>query len=449
GTGNVQDVEVTAGGVTVNPDANGDYVITINPGTYDVTATLDGYEDDTYPGVVVTEGNATTGIDFVLTYIPVVLDPPTNLAVDDMTGLFTWDAPGGGGGDLYELIQHDGNPQNGYFQAYDNGYGVVYDVSGYTDVTVEMVDFRHSSWGVFGTWDYSIHIVDWDTYTELAEVNGLQTTGDDIWEEGIDLGSVSESGLVGIFMEPMGNNAADAYPCLDSDDVGPDGMSYYGPLSDYSGMALSDIGDFLMDLWIMGTETDGMVKASRVAANFGEGNSRLNSTVPGFESFIPTQTSRELQSFNVYLDGDMEGNTDATEWQFEDLVNGQTYTAGVEAVYDEGISDLVTIDFTYNGTGAGNNLVALNELIGNYPNPFNPSTTIAFNLANAGHVTIDVYNIKGEKVRTLVDGEFTATSHTVTWDGIDDNNKQVSSGVYFYKMKADKYVQTKKMILMK
>ncbi|MCF7793960.1 MAG: T9SS type A sorting domain-containing protein, partial [Candidatus Cloacimonetes bacterium] len=104
---------------------------------------------------------------------------------------------------------------------------------------------------------------------------------------------------------------------------------------------------------------------------------------------------------------------------------------------------------TYNGTGAGNNLVALNELIGNYPNPFNPSTTIAFNLANAGHVTIDVYNIKGEKVRTLVDGEFTATSHTVTWDGIDDNNKQVSSGVYFYKMKADKYVQTKKMILMK
>jgi len=449
GSGNVEDVEVTAGGVTVNPDASGNYVISINPGTYDVTASLAGYEPDTVTGVVVTEGTATTGVDLTLVYIPVVLDPPTNLSVDEATGLFTWEAPGGGGGQMYELIQHDGNPVNGYYQSFDNGYGVVYDLSGYTNVTVEMVDFRHSSWGVYGTWDYSIHIVDWDTYTELSEVSGLQTTGNDIWEEGIDLGSVPESGMVGIFMEPMGNDPADAYPCLDSDDVGPDGMSYYGPLSDYAGMSLSDIGDFLMDLWIMADGSDGVVRAPRVSANFGTGESRLAGQVPNFESFVPQQISRELQSYNVYLDGTMVGNTDDTEWQFSGLVNGQTYTAGVEAVYDEGVSDLVTLDFTYTGVGAGNNLLGSTVLRGNYPNPFNPETTISFNLSTAGHVTLEVYNIKGEKVRTLVDAEMTASEHTVVWDGRDDNNKSVSSGVYFYKMKADKFVQTRKMILMK
>ncbi len=451
GTGNVTDVTVTAGGVTANPDASGNYVITIAPGTYDVTASLAGYDPETVEDVVVTEGNATTGIDFVLNPSTVPLDPPTNLAVDEDTGLFTWDAPGTG--QLFELIQHDGNPQNAYYQAYDNGYGVVYDVSGWTNVTVEMVDFRHSSWGVYGTWDYSIHIVDWDTHTEIAEVGVLQTTGNDIWEEEINLGSVPVSGLVGIFMEPMGNSAADAYPCLDSDDVGPDGLSYFGPLANYAGMELSGIGDFLMDLWIMGVETDGAVKAPRVAAEFGNGASRLESSVPSLNFITLEQSatgySRELQSYNVYLGDTMVGNTDDTEWMFTDLINGQTYTAGVEAVYDEGISDLVTIDFTYTGTEAGSQIIAKNELTGNYPNPFNPSTTIAFNLAEPSQVIIEVYNIKGEKVKTLVDGEYAAASHTITWNGDDNSGKSVSSGVYFYKMKAGSYTSTRKMILMK
>jgi len=81
--------------------------------------------------------------------------PPRNL---DAIGanqevVINWDKPetgGGGGGQvLYELIQHDGNPANGYYQSFDYGYGVVYDVSGYTEVTLEMLDFRHSPWGSF------------------------------------------------------------------------------------------------------------------------------------------------------------------------------------------------------------------------------------------------------------------------------------------------------------
>ena len=385
-----------------------------------------------------------------------VLDPPQNLAVEciDDYAHFTWEAPAGGG-QLYELIQHDGNAQNAYFQAFDNGYGVVYDLSGYTDVTLEMLDFRHSPWGVFGTWDYALHIVDWDTYTELAVVTGLQTTGDDIWEEEIDLGSVSETGLVGVFMEPMGNTAADAYPCIDSDDVGPNGLSYYGPLSNYAGMSLSGIGDFLMDLWIMAEEVDGVVKAKRFEANFGSGVSRVESTIPDIDFITLNQTSnsRDLLGYDVYLDDVFVDNTTDLEWDFYGLINGDFYDAGVLAVYDEGNSDLVEINFEYTGTGAGDIIVTTTQLNNNYPNPFNPVTNIAFSLCEPGHVTLEVYNIKGEKVRILVNEVHSAGNHVITWDGKNNTGKQVGSGLYFYKMISEgnsgEYTSTKKMILLK
>ena len=273
--------------------------------------------------------------------------PPTNLEVDN-TGYATWEVPGGSSGDLFELIQHDGNAVNGYYQAFDNGYGVVYDVSGYTDVTVEMLDFRHSSWGITGTWDYTLHIVDWDTYAEIATVSGLQTTVNDNWELEIDLGSVSASGLVGIFLEPQGNLADDAYPCLDSDDIGPDGLSYFGPLADYSGMGLSEIGDFLMDLWIMGTGTDGIVKAKKFNADFGNGNARLSSTTPNVDFITLKQsvTTRDFVGYKVFLDGEYVDETTNLYWQYADLIPEETYMAGVSAVYDEGESEIVEYEFT-------------------------------------------------------------------------------------------------------
>jgi molybdopterin-binding protein len=90
------------------------------------------------------------------------------------------------------------------------------------------------------------------------------------------------------------------------------------------------------------------------------------------------------------------------------------------------------------------------ELISNFPNPFNPSTTISFSVAQtSSFVTLDIYNIKGQKVKTLINDRFDAGAHQVVWDGKDDNNKPVSSGIYFYKLKAGNFEQTKKMILLK
>jgi hypothetical protein len=88
-------------------------------------------------------------------------------------------------------------------------------------------------------------------------------------------------------------------------------------------------------------------------------------------------------------------------------------------------------------------------LNGNYPNPFNPETTISYSVEKAGKVTLEVYNILGQKVRTLVNDTKDAGSHNVVWNGKDQAGNNVSSGVYFYRMKNGNYSKTNKMILMK
>jgi hypothetical protein len=92
---------------------------------------------------------------------------------------------------------------------------------------------------------------------------------------------------------------------------------------------------------------------------------------------------------------------------------------------------------------------AITTLKGNYPNPFNPTTTISYDIASETDVRLDVYNIRGQKVTTLVNDHLTPGYHTVVWDGTDKNKKQVASGVYFYRLKADHKTLTKKMMLLK
>ena len=70
----------------------------------------------------------------------------------------------------------------------------------------------------------------------------------------------------------------------------------------------------------------------------------------------------------------------------------------------------------------------------NYPNPFNPSTTIKFSIQYDSEVELSVFNIKGQKIKTMVQNEFTNGIHTIIWNGVDDNGKSVSSGIYYYKL---------------
>ncbi len=92
---------------------------------------------------------------------------------------------------------------------------------------------------------------------------------------------------------------------------------------------------------------------------------------------------------------------------------------------------------------------AVTELKGNYPNPFNPSTTIAYSVKSAAPVMIGIYNIKGQLVRTLVNETKNAGNHLVIFDGLDNNRAPLASGVYFYRMQAGSYSSTRKTIMLK
>jgi hypothetical protein len=85
----------------------------------------------------------------------------------------------------------------------------------------------------------------------------------------------------------------------------------------------------------------------------------------------------------------------------------------------------------------------------NYPNPFNPQTTISFRTTTAGPARLTVYNVLGRRVATLLDRYLTPGDQTVVWDGTDEAGHQVASGVYLYLLQAGDAVESRKMLLLK
>ncbi|MCK4653316.1 MAG: T9SS type A sorting domain-containing protein, partial [Candidatus Cloacimonetes bacterium] len=136
------------------------------------------------------------------------------------------------------------------------------------------------------------------------------------------------------------------------------------------------------------------------------------------------------------------------------LTPDSTYTTNI-LIYNNSANSPVDIPATLYVTTVGIDdetpeipgVFALNQ---NYPNPFNPQTTISFSVAQTlSFVNLEIYNIKGQKVKTLVNEKLNAGAHQVIWHGKDENGKSVSSGIYFYKMDSGRYTSVMKMILMK
>jgi hypothetical protein len=121
---------------------------------------------------------------------------------------------------------------------------------------------------------------------------------------------------------------------------------------------------------------------------------------------------------------------------------------------------ITAVDFSGNqsgpatpGTMTGVRMPAVPEryaLYQNVPNPFNPSTSIGFEVPNGGgRVLIQVFDVTGRLVRTLLSGKVEAGRTSVPWQGLDNNGQPVSSGIYFVRMKAHGYAATRKMALLR
>jgi flagellar hook assembly protein FlgD len=84
-----------------------------------------------------------------------------------------------------------------------------------------------------------------------------------------------------------------------------------------------------------------------------------------------------------------------------------------------------------------------------YPNPFNPTTTLSFSVPTEGVLSLNIYDMTGRLVSTLVDGNLKQGYHSITWNGMDSNGHAVSSGMYIYSLKGEGISITKKMVMMK
>ncbi len=161
---------------------------------------------------------------------------------------------------------------------------------------------------------------------------------------------------------------------------------------------------------------------------------------------------RDFIQYRVYLDGEYVNWTLNLQYQYTGLEVNTTYTAGVSAFYTSGNSTIVEVEFVYMPQSAEDTDVVpvTTSIMGNYPNPFNPETTIEFAVSKPGQTNLTIYNVKGQKVRTLIDQYMEAQVHNVVWNGQDNSGKKVTSGVYYAVLKAAGSTPgVKKMILLK
>lgn len=113
---------------------------------------------------------------------------------------------------------------------------------------------------------------------------------------------------------------------------------------------------------------------------------------------------------------------------------------------DQMLKVMGSVNTPVNDATVANKSFLLNN---NYPNPFNPSTTISFSLKNSSSVKLEVFNSKGQLVNTLCDHALTTGNYNYTWNGTDNSGRKVTSGVYFYRLKADNQSTMKKMLMLK
>ena len=208
-----------------------------------------------------------------------------------------------------------------------------------------------------------------------------------------------------------------------------------------------DQGDITAQIWDGST----MVTEKEVT-DFSEGSWK---TVI-FDNFVPIDTDEEY--YVGYLVSSYGGVLPATYHDDGPRNEGGAYIS-IGGNWTPLNSTIFNFNFCIQGiaistnpSGSDDDVVPLsvNVLNKNYPNPFNPTTTISYNLAENSNVELSIYNLKGQKVCTLVNTPQESGYYETVWNGMDDAGKNISSGIYLYKLKAgDRYTSTKKMILLK
>ncbi len=196
-----------------------------------------------------------------------------------------------------------------------------------------------------------------------------------------------------------------------------------------------------------------LLPAENLAADLGDDHVILTWEAPEIDFDFRDFEGVHILGYNVFKDGEMINDNLVTNEFYADydITAFDNYSYSVTVVYNIGESQhSETIEVFITSADDIDEMVPhVTELRGNYPNPFNPATTITLALKQEGHVRLEIYNILGQKVKTLIDEVKDPGVHSIVWDGSIDNGREAASGVYLYRMKTGDYDRTRKMIFMK
>ena len=411
--------------VTTDPD-HGDYYKLLDTGTYDITFSADGYISQTITGVSTTWGTPTV--------LNVVLDPVAHGQISghvyELGGTpiaARVDAYSLPGNTLQATVYSDGADGSYTFASLVYGdYRLVYTAAGHASaeqtVTLDAAAVTAP--------DVTLGLaVDVTWFSDDAE------SGTGQWTGGWGVEEDAHGGTYGFSDSPGGNYANNTN----------------SPFAMAQGVDLTDADSGTLEFWAhweletdwdcaqLQVSTDGGVTWTAVATAHtvtGNGQGAQPAGEPVYEG---TQASW------------VQENVDLAPWLGEADVRFRFRLLSDSSVTKDGFH---FDDFVISGTevidttGAGDT-PARTALKGAYPNPFNPTTTIAFTLARDADVRLAVYDVQGRRVRTLVAGRQAAGAHRVRWDGRTDDGVRAASGVYFARLAGDGVDQAVKVVLVK
>ncbi len=413
--------------VHTDPD-RGDYYKLLDTGTYDITFSADGYLSKTITGVSTTWGTSTV--------LNVVLDP---VAHGDITGhvYALGGTPLTARVDAYLLpantlvatVYSDASADGAYTlgNLVYGDYRIVCSAAGHTTEEVTVTLDAASVVAPPVTLGLSVDVT-W--FSDDAEGGTAQWTGD--W-------GVEEDAAAGVygFSDSPGGNYADS-------SFSPFAMAQGVDLSRADTATLSYLAHWDIetdwDAVQFQVSTDGGVTWTAVQMprmTVGNGQGAQPSGEPIYEG-QQTAWVEETLDLAPWL-----GETDV-RFRFLLMSDGSVTKDGFH-FDDFVISGTETIDTT----GAGDDLPGVTRLVGAWPNPFNPTTTLAYTLGRDADVRLALYDVQGRRVRTLVAGRQAAGAHQVRWDGRTDQGVRAASGVYFARLSGDGVDQTLKVMLVK
>jgi hypothetical protein len=396
GTGDVTQVEVTAGYHMVNPDANGDYMMELEIGTWDVTASLDGYIPETNGNVVVDEGQTTEDVDFELSLMP------TTGFIEGTVQLV------GGNGNVTDVLVSTGSvtvtpDENGYYilEAIPGYWEVSASLDGYYTQVIQnvLVQLEDTTSNV----DFTLQAVPNVGYIE-GYVTLFNGTGDVTQAEvtaGVQLVHPTADGHYFMGVEPGTYMVMGQHPYALPDSVTGVTVS--------AGQTVSNI-DLALEI----------VRADLVCRAVDTYNNTLNNV--NVEVTGPQGTyAGEIVNDSLVFENVPYGTYGGSAWMY-----------GEDPVYAESVigqnNHLITFVFDLTGYPDLNGHTA--NLLSIRPNPFRDNASVEFTLAKASAASLKIYSLQGVLVKSLSDGWLTEGKHTFTWDGTDLNGVAVSHGLY-------------------